>query len=263
MGNVFSKISKVNLKTSFHNNKVILDDVYFTAPFKIMSPFYKSNDYIKVVLMSSSAGIMAGDVQEFNIEIGENTKVELTSQAYEKIHKMKSGKAIRTCNINVNKNALLKYSPQQTIPFSKSSFDSNMIINLEDKTSKLILTDIISCGRATSGEKFQYDLYKSYIEVKCNNRLIYRDNTIYIPEIYDMKGYGFFEGYTHLANIFVCNIESIEEKINTIRDIINENKDISGGGTLTKYNNLSIKILGKSGQILSNICENILSLISL
>ena len=50
MENVFSKISKVNLTTSFKNRKTILDDVYFTAPFKIMTPFYKDDDYIKVVI---------------------------------------------------------------------------------------------------------------------------------------------------------------------------------------------------------------------
>lgn len=261
MENVFSKISKVNLKTTFKNKKTILEDVYFTAPFKVMTPFYKKDDYIKVVVMSSSAGIMAGDRQEYNINVGENTKLELTSQSYEKIHKMEEGKAIRECKIKVEKNAFLKYSPQPTIPFAKSSFENNIIINLEDNTSKLVLMDIISCGRATSGEKFQYNLYKSYIEVRCKNKLMYRDNTIYVPKDFKMNGYGFFEGYTHLANMFICNFENSSEKIHLIREVIEENKDISGGATLTKSENICVKILGNSGEVLSNLCNNILKII--
>ena len=118
MENVFSKISKVNLKTTFKNEKTILEDVYFTAPFKVMTPFYKKDDdYIKVVVMSSSAGIMAGDRQEYNINVGENTKLELTSQSYEKIHKMEEGKAIRECKIKVEKDALLKIQPSANNSF--------------------------------------------------------------------------------------------------------------------------------------------------
>jgi len=258
MENVFSKISKVNLTTSFKNRKTILDDVYFTAPFKIMTPFYKDDDYIKVVIMSSSAGIMAGDTQEYNINVGENTKLELTSQAYEKIHKMEEGKAVRKCKIKVEKNALLKYNPQPTIPFAKSSFENNVVIDLEDNTSKLIFTDIISCGRATSGEKFQYNLYKSYIEVRCENKLVYRDNTIYVPKDFKMNGYGFFEGYTHLGNMFICNFENSVEKIHLIREVIEENKEVSGGATLIKNENICVKVLGNSGQILNNLFNEIL-----
>lgn len=261
MENVFSKVSKVNLTTTLKNEKVILDDVYFTAPFKVMTPFYKEDDYIKVVIMSSSAGIMAGDRQEHNINVGENTKLQLTSQSYEKIHKMKEGKAVRECNIKVLKNAFLKYNPQPAIPFGDSSFENSILIDLEDNTSRLILTDIISCGRATAGEKFKYNLYKSYIEVKCENKLVYRDNTIYIPKKFNMNGYGFFEGYTHLANMFICNFQEAVKKVDLIRAIIEENNKVSGGATITRENNICVKILGNSGQILSNLCNEILKII--
>lgn len=80
----FQKYQRINLKTTFKNKKTILE-VYTLQPLlKLMTPFYKKDDYIKVVVMSSSAGIMAGDRQEYNINVGENTKLELTSQSYEK-----------------------------------------------------------------------------------------------------------------------------------------------------------------------------------
>ena len=65
---------------------------------------------------------------------------------------MSEGKAIRNCNINIEKNSLFKYNPQPTIPFAQSSFENEMKINLKDLSSKLILIDIISCGRSACGE---------------------------------------------------------------------------------------------------------------
>ena len=42
--------------------------------------------------------------------------------------------------------------------------------------------DIINCGRVAHGEKFEYKYYKSYVEVECDNKLVYVDNTNYNPK---------------------------------------------------------------------------------
>lgn len=263
MDNVFRKISKVNIKTKKYRNKTIIEDVYFTAPFKIMRPFYIDDNYMKIVVMSSSAGIMAGDTQEYNINVGQDTKLEVTSQSYEKIHKMNEGKAVRYCKINIEENAFLKYNPQPTIPFAESYFESKMEINLKDETSRVILTDIISCGRSNSGEKFEYKIYNSFMEVRCKDKIVYRDNTVYNPNSINMNGYGFFEGYTHLSNIFIGNFNYDEKLIEEISKIIDEDIEVTGGVTFTKYNDISIKILGYSGQKLIFLGEKIINLFNL
>lgn len=263
MENVFNKISKAEFTTKFKNNKTILDKLYFTAPFKIMHPFYITDNYIKVMIMSSSAGIMAGDCQEYNIEIGTNTKAEVTSQSYEKIHKMPEGRAERNCSIKVCRNAFLKYNPQPVIPFAHSNFESRINAELEDESSQFILCDIISCGRAASGEKFEYTRYKSSIEVRCAGKLIYKDNTVYEPSETEMSGYGFFENYTHLANIFIGNIKNYKECEKELLKILDSNNEVSGGFSLLKDNNINIKILGNSGQKLSQISECLIDAVML
>ena len=68
--NAFGKTSKVFLKAEDKNGKTILADVHFTAPYKIMRPFEKKDGSIEVMLMAASAGIMEGDCQEFQFQIG-------------------------------------------------------------------------------------------------------------------------------------------------------------------------------------------------
>jgi urease accessory protein len=259
--NSFGKTSILNISSIKKDNKTILDNIYFTAPFKIIKPFYVSDDYIKVMMLSASAGIMEGDTQSINIEIGNDTKVEVISQSYEKIHKMKIGKATRNCNIFVGKNAFLKYSPLPTIPFAESSFDSVMKIDLEDDTSKLVLIEIISCGRSAMGEKFLYNYYNSYIEVRKGNKLIYRDNTMYNPTLFNMNSIGMFEGYTHLANIVICNFHEEDKFIDIIRNLIEESDEAQGGVSKLQSNDIAIKILGNTSQNLINICEKIVKLL--
>lgn len=106
--------------------------------------------------LCASAGIMAGDSQEFSYHVKEGADLEILSQSFEKIHKMDEGSASRTIEVQVDKNAALYYYPQPVIPFAQSAFDSKMTIHLEDETSKLFLLEIISCGRNAHEERFQY-----------------------------------------------------------------------------------------------------------
>lgn len=259
--NSFGKTSVLNISSIKKENKTILDNVYFTAPFKIITPFYISEDYIKVMLLSVSAGIMEGDTQNIDIKIGDETKVEVVSQSYEKIHRMKSGNATRNCNISIGKNAYLKYNPLPTIPFADSSFDSITKISLEDDTSKLIFNEIITCGRSAMGEKFLFNHYNSYLEVRKKGRLIYRDNTIYDKNLFNMASIGMFEGYTHLANMVIFNFNKEESFIEQVRNIIEKYDEVQGGASKLQSNDIIIKILGTTSQNLINICEEIATLL--
>lgn len=69
MENQFGRTSLCTLRAGKKEGKTVLEQVSFTAPFKIMSPFYEAGDFMHVMLLSASAGIMEGDTQEFDIEV--------------------------------------------------------------------------------------------------------------------------------------------------------------------------------------------------
>lgn len=256
MSNKYAEISKVKISTLNKCGKAILDDVYATSPFKVSLPFYKRNDFIKVIIMSSSAGTMEGDVQEYDISLGDDTKMELTSQSFEKIHTMIEEEATRDCNIYIGKNSFLRYNLLPTIPFKDSAFKSNINIKLKDESSKLIFMDIINCGRVAHGEKFKYKYYKSYLEVECDNKLTYIDNTNYNPSEIDIENFGMYEGYTHFANILIANFTNNEAVLNNIRDIL-KNSDVEGAVSLTQNEDISIKMLGYNADKLMKISDKI------
>ena len=58
--NKFGKLSRLSLKTGIREGKTIVEDVAFTAPYKIMNPFPKKNGGISVMPLCASAGIMEG-----------------------------------------------------------------------------------------------------------------------------------------------------------------------------------------------------------
>jgi len=128
MDNKFGKISRISACAALKDGRTILEDLSFTAPYKIMMPFEKENGGIQIMPLCASAGIMAGDSQEFSYHVKEGADLEVLSQSFEKIHKMDEGSAARTIEVQVDKNATLYYYPQPVIPFAQSAFDSKMTI---------------------------------------------------------------------------------------------------------------------------------------
>ena len=91
--NKFGKISRLSIRTGSRDGKTILEDLSFTAPYKVMTPFPKEDGGISIMPLCASAGIMEGDVQEFIFQISEGSNLEFLSQSFDKVHKMKEGLA--------------------------------------------------------------------------------------------------------------------------------------------------------------------------
>lgn len=255
--NHYPRTSILLLKTERRYGKSILADCYYTPPFKITTPFYNEKGDMKIIAMSTSAGMLAGDCQEVTIDIGEHTNVYYTSQSYEKIHKMEEGMATRKVKMHIGNHAYLKYIPLSTIPYAQSAFFNQVDIELEGPTSRLMLVDIISGGRIAHGEYFNYRSYKSYTSVKQEGKLIYRDHTHYEPSKCIMHSYGMYEGYTHLANILLVNMGDPKVLLEDIRKIIEKSTDLKGGASISEMGAISIKAFGKTAQQLERLVDAI------
>ena len=256
MENKFGQLSKLTLTAEKRRDKTILSDASFTAPFKVMHPFYEKPGVMSVMALTASAGIMAGDRQEFDITVKRGASMEFLSQAYDKIHRMEQGFAERTTNIVVEENAFLMYTPLPVIPFKDSDYRNTLNVRLADESSKLIYSEILTCGRIAYGEKFLYKKYKSLINIFQGEKLIYRDNSCYDPELLDMEGMGMYEGFTHLANLIFVNIEKNDSWISKVREILDKTDDIEGGVTRSLAGHVVIKILGKNADKLVTLLKS-------
>lgn len=260
MENKFGKVSRVSICAGKKDGKTILEDVSFTAPYKIMTPFEKENGGIQVMPLCASAGIMSGDLQEFSYQVRQGADLEVLSQSFEKIHKMDGGEAKRNIKVNVEKDSVLYYYPQPVIPFADSAFESTMEIQLEDKSAKLFFLDVISCGRTAHEERFLYRKFASKVTIYRSGKMIYRDNTRYEPEKMPMENIGMYEGYTHVANLFLSELEDgkvMPEIAEKIWEILEKESECDGGVTKLCSGDLAVRIFGYRGQKLQQIAEKI------
>ena len=243
MNNQFGKLSELHITTAYRGEKTIMEDVSFTAPFKIMHPFYEKKDFMTVMLLTASAGIMA----------------EFVSQAYEKIHQMEGDCAKRHVRLTVGDHACLHYLPLPVIPFAGSDYRCTVDVELENETSQFVFNEILSCGRIAHGEEFQYRRFQNKICIYQRGRIVYRDNACYEPERMDMRNFGMYEGFTHLANMVICNIQKSEDWVLQVRELLDGCEDMEGGVTRTSAGHIVVRILGRNAQKLTEVTERILT----
>ena len=76
---------------------------------------------------------------------------------------------------------------------------------------------------------------------------------IYEPEKMDMEGIGMYEGYTHMANIFLTG--GSEELQQNIWEILEQEPECDGGVTKLVQNDLTVRIFGQRAQKLQEVAE--------
>ncbi|SDE31965.1 urease accessory protein UreD [Sporomusa acidovorans] len=253
--NAFLRPSVLRMKTRHDGQKTVVDEVYFTSPLKVLPPVYLPDQTAQIFVLAASAGILAGDVQEFSLRVGKDCRLELTGQSYEKIHPMPTGKASRHCEVVVEQNAFLFYNPLPVLPFADSAFESTMTFHLLDNSAKLILVDILACGRAARNERFAFRSYRSLVEIYTKGQLVFRDNACYFPQKMLLEKVGLFEGYSHFANMVVCNCNLAAEQLQAMREILQAESGIQSGISVLHSGDRVIKLLGSSGQQLTDVCQ--------
>ena len=178
--NQFGKVSRFELTAArSKNDTTFIKDSFFTSPFKIMKPFQKDDGGITVFQQTASPGILAGDTQEHKIIVESGASLEIVSQSFEKIFKMEEGeKAERKISASVGEGGILIYAPNPCIPFAKSNFVSSTKISLS-AGAKLIYEDCICAGRVACDEVFDFTAYKNLIEIRREEKLIFRENNFF------------------------------------------------------------------------------------
>lgn len=262
MINMFGNESVLYIKTGFSNNRTIIEDSYFTAPYKIAKPFYNyEHNMAEVMVMSASAGVMEGDSYLTEVEVGNASSLSLQGQSYTKIHKMNNGYAKQKNLFLVQEDAFFDYDPKPSIPFGGSDFFSESTCYLF-KGAQYLYSEIIACGRDKSGERFNFKRYKNYNRVFYCNDLIFADNQELRPDIQVLTELGFFEGYTHQATAAYFHDEMKREALlERLFDAIKEYRDVEAGISTTYKYGIIIRILANSSDYLEGITKNIRNVI--
>ncbi|WP_104732195.1 urease accessory protein UreD [Helicobacter salomonis] len=263
----YAQASKLYLRTAIGaHGRCMIADNHFTPPFKLMPPFHEKDSLDEIMLLVVGAGMLKGDAQDIQIEIGKGCQLKLSSQSFEKIFDTEDGYASRDTHVVVEENALLDFSPLPIIPFANAHFKNHTQIVLRPN-SELLYSEIMAAGRIAHGEAFAFNKIHSTLEIcyqdSYNSQLLFVDNTILDPARMDLTNPCMFDRYTHYLNMVIFTKRLQQGAIQTL---LEESKLNSGLSALPsrlpqEYRSLCLKALASGSEPLLALRQNISQLL--
>lgn len=241
-------IANLHIQTALANALTYLKKCYCTTPFKVANITEdKKNPTLRLMLMSSSPGILDGDEYQLKIALEENCSLQLHTQSYQRLFNMKL-QATQQMEVSLAKGAAFCYIPHPAVPHEQSNFTARNKIFLVDNCS-LIFGEILTCGRKLNGEVFLFSKHHTITEIFINNQLIIKENLLMQPATIDLNAIGQLQGYTHQASlIYLDEKADVKLLMAGVKELISFQKDISMGITAAPANGIIIRLLGQKAE---------------
>lgn len=194
--------AKLTLTTQQRGAQTTLKTSFASPPLKLLTLPAQSDGMLRAVQMSSSPGLLSGDVIETSIELAADTSLSLYTQAFTRVLSMYAGdKACQNTKIVQHSGSRLCYLPHPLVLHEGSSLFQRTEIEL-DNNCELLYGEIIAAGRVLRGEKFAFQRLSSLLTIALHGQDIIHDNIQWQPEKYPLNMLGQMEHYTHQLNIF-------------------------------------------------------------
>ncbi len=198
----------LHIVAGYKNEGTFLKECFYKQPFKLANiTENKSDGLLRLMITSSSPGILNNDHYKIEINVEENAQVHLTTQGYQRLFTM-TDTASQSMNVRIGNNGSLIFLPHPNVPHAASGFSSLNNIYLSTN-HHLTWSEIITCGRKLSGEEFKFTSFQNITNVYLNKKLVVRENVLLEPAKRNIHAIGQLEGYTHQSTLLFID-DSIE-----------------------------------------------------
>lgn len=173
-----------------------------------------------VYMIETSGGLLAGDQNDFQIDVEEGAEVCLIPQSATKIYPSFNGMwSSQNININIGPKARLSWKIEPVIPFERAKFNGDTVINMAND-STLLWGEILAPGRLSHGEKFDYEHVRTNFQVWKDGECLIYDPLLFTPADADFETLGILEEHVYIGSLwFVApsleklDIKKLNEKL--------------------------------------------------
>ncbi|CAI0387986.1 unnamed protein product [Linum tenue] len=131
----------------------------FILPNKVGSA---GTDAVWIYALTYGGGIVSGDRISCEFFVGNGCTAVLTTQASTKVYKSLGSRCSeQLLEARIGSDALLVVIPDPVTCFSTARYAQKQVFRVVANSSSLLLVDWITSGRHESGEKWEFQLYKS------------------------------------------------------------------------------------------------------
>ena len=221
---------------------------YCNTPFKIANITEDKKDpTLRLMLMSSSPGILNADEYKIKIELDQNASLQLHTQSLSAIV-YHEGTGNATYRLRMASGSACCFIPHPVVPHRQSSFTTRNTFYLSENCN-LIFGEVLTCGRKLNGEVFSFSKYHSITQILINDKLVIKENLLMQPDLVNVNSIGQLQGYTHQASlVYLDENAGIKTLIPRLYELVSSQEGISIGISAAPVNGLMVRMLGQKAE---------------
>ncbi len=263
-----NSILKLSTKLS-QSGKTQLAEYFVTPPFKVITlPSYGDAwaNGLNTMQMSSSPGVLAGDVLDIEISLAKSTALSLNTQAFTRVQAMNEGEsAMQTTHISLAENSRLFYLPHPLVLHKDSAFKQQTQIEMGEQ-SELIYGEIVAIGRVLNGERFAFRQFSSHLKIYVlqndgKKRPLVSDCIQWWPSKMNLTALSQMENYSHQGSLTYLNLAKsnaeIKQQVQALQQQFADEKDLLLGISLLNESGLMVRVLGHRAETIQLLFKKI------
>ena len=262
--------SKLSLSTKLSSNgKTQLDENFATPPFKVITlPSYDDAwvNGLNAMQMSSSPGLLSGDVLEIDISLAKLTALSLNTQAFTRVLAMNEGdSAEQITRIALAENSRLFYLPHPLVLHKDSVFKQQTQIEM-DEQSELIYGEIVAIGRVLNDERFAFRQFSSHLKIYAlqndgKKRPLVSDCIQWLPSKMNLTALSQMENYSHQGSLIYLHLGKssleIKQQVQALQQQFMEEQGLLIGISQLNEYGLMVRVLGCRAEQIQKLFEKI------
>ena len=205
---------------------------------------YQDKDWAINLLTSPTAGLLEGDELNIQCTVEAGAKAALISPAACRVHTMTGGHAQIRQDYAVKENAVLDVWPAPLVLQKASRLIQETTLHVEESSTAL-LTEIVSPGRATFGERFAFHSWRSKLRIYRSGTLIAYENFKVEPHKGDVADWRTRFPDGPYVSLYFLTPQSISDLIEPLNELTSDTVTI--GASPLRTGGLGIKILAQDG----------------
>ncbi|ACS57560.1 urease accessory protein UreD [Rhizobium leguminosarum] len=129
---------------------------------------------MEAVIINTAGGLTGGDRMDWSVDAGPGTRIDVTTQACEKIYKASAGIAEVATSIKVGAQARVDWLPQETILFDRAALFRRLDVDL-DESAEFLAVEAVLLGRKAMGEAVVSGLFRDRWRIRRSGQLIHAE----------------------------------------------------------------------------------------
>lgn len=197
-----------------------LTELHQRAPLRVLFPHEPNTGVTTAVLLTTSGGMVGGDVFQISVGAGEGTRALVTTQAAEKVYRSTGADCRVEVAIRAGGGSCLEWMPQETILFDGSRLVRTTTVELAPG-ARLLAGEMLVLGRIARGEMLARGRLRDTWRVSRAGRLLWQDALALeddIPRLIEARaGLG---GAAAIATLLYAGDEDPERRLPFVRAVI-------------------------------------------